>query len=128
MEVGKVGDQPRDVSAGGVDLNRNRDGVTVVFDHEDDRELLVRGGVERFPEFSLRGGSFSDRDIDDFVAVELDVAPGAVVSLTLFGCFGMPREVSAGLGAPYGVKALSRGRGGLGDDVEGGTAPVRRHL
>src|SRR5271156_5274370 len=128
VEVGEIGNQTRNISARGIDLNRHRDGVAVVFDDKDDRKPFVRGGIERFPELSLRGGTFADGDVDALVAVELDVAPGAVISLMLFGCFGMTTDVSARFGAADGVQALSGGRGGLRDDVESGTAPMRRHL
>ena len=61
VEVGEVGHQLRDVSAGRVHFDRHADGVAVVFHAEDDRQLLIRGGVERLPELALRGGAFAER-------------------------------------------------------------------
>ena len=132
VEVGEVRDQLGDVSAGSVDLDRGGDGVLVVLDDVDYREFGVAGGVERLPEFALAGGAFADRDVDDFVAVELDVFVVAIVVPSAFGLrtggVGMAREVAAGLGAPHRVEALGRGRGTWGDDVQLAARPVGRHL
>ncbi len=81
VEVGEVGHQPGDVSAGRVHLDRSADGVAVVFHAEDDGQLLVGGGVERLPELALRGGTLAERSKHDLVAMKLDVAKGAVVAL-----------------------------------------------
>ena len=50
---GKAGDELRDVPPGGVHLDRHRDGVAVVLDQVDDRQLEVAGGVERLPELAF---------------------------------------------------------------------------
>ena len=55
VEVGKVGDQPRDASSRRVYFDGDADGIPVVFDAENDRQLLVRRSVDRLPEFALRG-------------------------------------------------------------------------
>ncbi len=55
VEVGEVGHQLGDVSAGRVHFDRDADGVAVVFHTENDRELLVGSGIERLPELSLGG-------------------------------------------------------------------------
>ncbi len=83
VEVGEVGDEARDVAAGRVHFDGHADGVAVVFNAEDDGELLVGGGVERFPELALRGGALAEAGEHDFVAVELDVVEGAVVAVRL---------------------------------------------
>ena len=130
VEVGEVGHQAGDVAAGRVHLDRDADGVAVVFDAEDDGQLLVGGGVERLPELALRGGTFAEQVSDDLVAVELDVVEGAVVDggIRLSRRLGMAAEVAAGLGATHGVQHL-RGGGGRGaDDVQSAAAPVGGHL
>src|SRR5580698_6408144 len=111
MEVGKILYEFRDVSAGSVDLDGDGDGVAVVFDNEDDGQLRIRGGVQGLPEFALRCRALADGDIDDLVALEGDVTPGAVVAFVFLGCFGMIREVASGLGAADGVEALAGCRG-----------------
>ena len=80
VEVGKVGHQPRDVSARRVHLDRNADGVAVVFDAEDHRQLLVRRGVHRLPELALRGRALAHAGQHHFVAVKIHVVEGAIVA------------------------------------------------
>ena len=80
MEVGEVSEQRRDVAAGGVDLDRNGDGVAVVFDDEEDGELEIGGDADGFPELAFAGGAIAEGDVDDFVAVEVDVLELAVVA------------------------------------------------
>ena len=41
VEARKSGDELGDIAAGGADLDRGRDGVTVVLDHKDDRQLEI---------------------------------------------------------------------------------------
>ncbi len=79
VEMGEVGEQVRDVAAGGVDFDGNGDGVAVVFDDEEDGELEVGGDADGFPELALGGGAFADGDVDDFVAVGFDGVELAVV-------------------------------------------------
>ena len=62
--------QPRDVAAGGLHFDRHRDRVAVVFDEEEDRQLLGAGDVQRFPELAFARGAFAERDVDDLVGVE----------------------------------------------------------
>ena len=118
MEVGEVGHQAGDVAAGRVHFDGNADGVAVVFNQEDDGQLLVGGGVEGFPELAFGGGTLADACQRDLIAVELDVVKGAVIpprrriggGIGLLGGLGMVAEVAAGLGAADGVKHL-RGSG-----------------
>ena len=51
---GKPRHQLRDVAAGGLALDRDRDGVAVVLDQEDHRQALEAGDVERLPRIRLR--------------------------------------------------------------------------
>ncbi len=53
VEVGKVGNELGDAAAGSVHFHRHADGVAVVFYAEDDRQLVVGRGVERFPKLAL---------------------------------------------------------------------------
>ena len=72
MEVGEIRHQPRDVAARRVHLHRRRDGVPVVFDDKQHRQLAHCEAV-----FSASQNSpwlvdaFAERDIDHLVAVEL---------------------------------------------------------
>src|SRR5580698_1460699 len=97
VKIWKILNQPGDAAAGGIDLNRNGDGVSIVLNHEDDGQPGIRGGVERFPEFALRCGAFSDGDVGNFIAVEGHIAPGAVIAFVLLRRFGMAGEVASGL-------------------------------
>src|SRR6185437_16004110 len=101
VEVVEILDELRDAAAGRVDFHRNRDGIAVVFNNEDDGKLLVRGGVERFPELALRGRAFADGDVDDLIALELNVAPLTVVAFVFLRGFGMAGEVASRLGTPH---------------------------
>src|ERR1035438_2304255 len=73
MEVGESGDQARDVAAGGLHFNRDGDGVLVILDAEDHRQTAVGSGIERLPEFAFARGAIAERDVGDFVTVELDI-------------------------------------------------------
>ena len=84
--LGEAGDQWRDVAAGGVDLDGNGDSVAVVFDDEEDGELEVRGGTDGFPELTFAGSAITEGDIDDFVAMEIDLAELAVCLLYTSRC------------------------------------------
>ena len=128
VEVRKICYQPRDVPAGGVDLDRNRDCVFIVLDNKEHRQLGIGSGVERFPELPLAGRPFAERDINYLVAMELHILELPVVALALSRRFGMARKIPSRLGAAYRLKALSRRRRGLRHDMKSGMAPVRRHL
>ncbi len=128
VEVGEVGHQARDIAAGRAHLDRSADGVAVVFDTKNDRQLPVRGGIERLPELALRGGTFAQQGEDDFVAVKLHIVEGAVVTAGFFGGFGVAAEVAAGLGAADGMEHLRGGGRGRTDNVERAAAPVGGHL
>ena len=73
MEIGESLHQLADVAARRVDFHRHGDGVLVVFDHEQHRQLEVRGGVQRLPELALAGRAVAGGDVHHFVAVEDDV-------------------------------------------------------
>ena len=52
---GKRAHQPRDVAARRLYLDRHRDRVAVVFDHEEHRQAAGAGGRQAFPEFAFAG-------------------------------------------------------------------------
>ncbi len=79
VEVREVGKQARNVAAGGVDFNRNGNGVAVVFNDDEEREFAIGGDADGFPEFAFAGGAFTDGDVDDFVAVEAGRVELAIV-------------------------------------------------
>ena len=117
-EVREAGQELRDRAARRVDLDRDRDGVTVVFDQVEDGELQVARGRERFPELPLGGLALSGRDVDDLVAPETP-AGGELRDL---------RKPPPSLCRPNRVEKLRPGAGGLRDQVQPARAPVRRHL
>src|SRR6185312_8638451 len=80
VEVREILDELRYAAAWSVDLDGHGNGVAVVFHHKDDRQLFIRGGVERLPEFALRGRSVAQRGVDNLIALELNIAPLAVVA------------------------------------------------
>ncbi len=74
------------------------------------------------------GGAVAERDVGDFIALELHILELAVIALGLLRGLGMPGEIAAGFGASDGLQNLSaRGRR-LRDDIEPLEGPVRGHL
>src|SRR5580700_6188448 len=59
MQARETADETRDAASGSLHLNRNGDGVTVVFDDIQERKLFRAGDVERFPELAFAGGAVS---------------------------------------------------------------------
>ena len=119
VEVRVARDEPGDVRARRLHLDRDRDRVAVVLDQVQDRQAEVARGVERFPELALAGRALAEGDVGDLVPVELR---GAV------GDLGDQRVAQRRLRAAYRLEALRAGRRGLADDVERPVAPVGRHL
>ena len=128
MEIREPRDQARNVSACGLDFDGDRNGVLVVFNHEDDRQFLVGGGVKGFPEFAFAGGAVAQGNVGDFVAAERDVFEFAVVAFGFLGRVWMVPQVDAGFGAADCLQDLRACGRRLGDDVQPVVGPVRRHL
>ncbi len=126
MEVGEAGDQARNVAAGGLHFDRNGNRVLVVLHAENYRQAAVGGGVQRLPEFAFAGGAVAERDVGDFVALELDVLELAVIAFGFLRGVGMLGEIAAGFGASDGLQNLGAGGGRLGDDVEPLVRPSAR--
>ena len=108
LQIGKSGDQLRNVAAGGLLLDRHGDRVAVVFDQIDDRQALQAGDVERFPELAFAGGAFAGGDQRDRVGCRIDP----------------PR----GVRAAHRLQELRAGGRGAADDVQPRRAPMRGHL
>src|SRR5678815_5487505 len=71
IEIRKVLNEPRNVTARGLHLNRNADRIAVVFQQEKHRQFQIAGAVERLPEFSLAGSAVAQRNVDDFVLAKV---------------------------------------------------------
>ena len=74
VQAGKRSNEAGDVAARGLDLDRNRDRVAVVFDEEEDRQAPEAGRVQRFPELALARRTVAERDVDDLVGLEAGLA------------------------------------------------------
>ena len=119
LEIREARQQPRDAAAGGLHFDRHRNGVFVVLDHEEDRQLQVAGRVERLPELALGGGAVASGADDDLVLGE-----GPEVSAQFGGDSGaQPR-----LGGAHGLQELGPRRRGGRHDVEAGVPVVAGHL
>ena len=68
-QAGNAFDDARDVAAGRLHFDRHRDGVAVVLDQEEHRQLARARRVERFPELAFAGRAVADRDVGDLVGV-----------------------------------------------------------
>ena len=110
VEVGKAAHQAGNVSARGLHLDRYRDRILVVFDDEHQRQPGIGGGVQGLPKFAFAGSAFAERNVGNLVAVELDVFELAVIARGLMSGFRMSGEITAGLGAAYGLQNLGSGR------------------
>src|ERR1017187_4488460 len=128
MEVGGGGAQARKVSAGGLRLDGHGNCVLVIFQAKDYRQAAVGGSVQRLPELAFAGGAVAERDVSDFVALELDVLELAVIARGFLRGVGTLGEIAAGFGASDGLQNLGAGGGRLGDDIEPLVGPVRGHL
>ena len=118
-ETGERGDQLRNVATRRLHFDRDGNGVAIVLDQIDDRELERTGGVERLPELPFAGGAFADRDVGHFV--------GLVERFASFDR-GDPLVEPTRFRRADGVEALHPGRARFRHDVQLGVAPVRRHL
>ena len=117
-----------DVAARRLIPDRRRDGVAVVLDEVNHRQLGHGGGVQRLPELALRGGAFAGGDQGDLVGPVLYILELAIIARNFRCGFGMVVEVAACLGAADGLQNLAAGGRGAGEDVELAAGPVRRHL
>ena len=70
MEVGEAADQSQIFPPAVWTSTGNGDGVLVVFNDEEQRQLHVGGEVQRFPEFTFAGGAVAEGDVGDFIAMK----------------------------------------------------------
>src|ERR1700676_3236382 len=93
MQAWKASRQLGNAAAGRLYLDGNRDGVTVVFDEVEQRELFRTGDIERFPELPFAGGAVAGRDVNDLVGIMADVFPeGGLLGLRESFRAGFERE------------------------------------
>ena len=127
VQAGETAHEARDAAAGGLHFDGNGDGVAVVFDHVEQRQFFRAGDVERFPELAFAGGAIASRNVDDFVAVVIDV----LAERSLLGLrerFLTMLVVKGGFRSADRLHELRAGAGRTADDVPLVVAPVRRHL
>src|SRR6202034_1325163 len=102
MEVGESGNQTRNVAPRGLEFDRNRNGVPIVLNAENNRKVAQRDGVHGFPELAFTGSAVAQRNVSHFIALEADLLKLAVVGKMGGGnvrCLGMPRQIASCLGA-----------------------------
>src|SRR3984893_4999504 len=128
MEVGKTGDEARNVAAGVLHFHRHGNRVFVVLHAKNYRQAKGGCGVQRLPEFAFAGSAVAERDVGDLGALELDILELAVIAFGLLSSVGMPGEIAAGFGASDGLQDLGTGGGRLSNDIEPLVGPVRGHL
>ncbi len=128
MEIGETGDKARNVATGGLHFHGHGNRVFVVLHAKNHRQPPVGSRVQRLPEFAFAGGAVPERDISDFIALELDILELAVIAIGFLRGLRMLGEITPGFGASHGLQNLGARGGRLGDDVEPLVGPVRRHL
>src|SRR5215469_260451 len=119
IKAGETGDQLGDAATRGLDFDRHRNGVPVVFDQIQSRQLEIASSVQRLKKLTLAGSTLAGRDIDNAVRVIAgDQALRVTDQLGPVSCFG----------ASDRLQKLSAGRGRLRRYIEPRTAPMARHL
>ena len=127
MQTRETFRESRNAAASGLNFHGNGDGVAVVFDEIEERQLFGACDVEGFPEFAFAGGTVAGRDIDNFIGLVIDMFtkgsfPGLLQS------FSVTLVVERGLGSAYGLDKLRAGAGRTADDVPAVVSPMRGHL
>ena len=117
QQVGEVRDELRHRPTGCLHLDRHRDGVLVVLDQEEHRQLEVAGAVHGLPPFAFTRGAITGGDVDDLVPLD------RLVLQILDSGIAEP-----GFGAAHGLEELCSRRARLADDVQLLVAPVGGHL
>src|SRR5438309_3005644 len=104
MEIGEAGNQPRNVAACGLNLNRNRDRVLVVLDDKHDRQLAVGGGIQGFPKLAFAGGAIAQGDISDLISRKGHLLKLAIISGSLLSGLGMTCTRNSAFAASRGLQ------------------------
>ena len=81
MEVREAGDQARNVAARGLHFDGHGNRVSIVLHAKNYRQTQIGRGIQRLPEFAFAGGAVAERDVSDFIAMELDILELAVIAL-----------------------------------------------
>ncbi len=115
----KAAHEAGDVAARRLHFDRHGDRVAVVFDEEQDGQLLRAGRAHRFPEFAFARRAVAERDVHELVGLESRLAVGDA---------GNAAEDDARFRGADRLQQLRARRTRLRHDVEGFVAPVRRHL
>src|SRR5271166_363605 len=124
MEVRKSLHQIADVPARSANFYGNRNGVLVVFDEVKQRQLEIRGCVQRLPEFAFTGGAVTGGDVSHLVTMEGHVLELAIVAAGLLRRHRMAAEIPAGFGTTHGLQKLGPRRRRRRDDVQLLMSPV----
>src|SRR5262249_24495531 len=119
MKARKRTDEARDIAPSRLDLDGNGDGVPVVFDVEENRQLPRTSSVESLPELAFAGRPFSKRGVNDFVGMKQRLA----VRDDGHGTVNQARFSRA-----HSMEQLRRGGARAGNDVQRSVSPMRRHL
>src|ERR1700730_17050154 len=110
MQIRKAAREFRNAAAGGLYLDGDGNGIAVVFDEIQERELFAARDVEGLPELALARCSIATGHVDDLIALVTHVFS----ERRLFGLrqgFGTPVVVERGLGCANGLHEL-RARAG----------------
>src|SRR5206468_1059715 len=106
MEVWKTGNQTRDITARGLNFDGHRNGVPVIFHEKNNRKPQVGSGIHRLPEFAFTGSAITERNVGDFIAMELHILEFAIIAACLLPRVWVHHEIAAGLSASDGMKNL----------------------
>src|SRR5256714_13611400 len=114
-EIGERAYQLGDAAAGGVDLDRDRNRVAVVFDEINCRQLEIAGSVEGLPKLPFARLTFTSGDQYDLILLET---------------FGDAQQLrpQRRLGGSDALEELSSSRRGSRDDIVFLVSPVAGHL
>src|SRR6184192_4347608 len=101
------GHQTRNASASGLHFHRHGDRILVILNHKYQWQLQIGNCVHGLPEFTFAGGPVTERNVGDFVAVELDVFELSIVAFDFFGGVRMSSEITGYFSAAHRLQDLS---------------------
>src|SRR6202521_2089480 len=127
MQIRKAANKFRNAAAGSLHFDGYGNGITIVFDEIQKRQLLGTSNVEGLPEFAFTRRSVSTGDVDNLIALVVDVFAQRRF-LRLGHRLGASLVIKSGFGRAHGLYELRAGTRRLADDVQLGLAPMRRHL
>src|SRR5215831_21332453 len=65
IQSGKAGNQFRNAATRGLDFDRHRNGVPVIFNQVQNRQLEIASCVQRLKKLSLAGSTLAGRDVNN---------------------------------------------------------------